>query len=462
MTSDKSRADALTDAIETYSIEGIVRFMRSDAEKQVCVCCPPGGGHIFSRRVEWDNWETNRASHFGNCPDVLVSSKVTDRNSNEGKRVRLTVEVLDDSTSSSVEQHEPAPTDAICVADRVALRTAIDLAECMGIFDGEKTAHLRAILASQPEPPAADEPEWCERCGYPCVCLPKQPAADERAAFEAYELRVHGTRIEMTASGEQYAHPPTEDRWIGWLAHATSPNAAGAEERADARYDSANWAGGRQCRSAASIASSTISGDQGKRSASAGRSGEPSMSRMKTEAQINRRWVEILIETLSLEKPTTIGPNDASCFVNALRRILTAQQPEPRASVGVITAAIAVIEADRAHALTDDHIDALDVAVKIQHGMFKVPEPRDAITRSKRVLALVDEYHEHPTRDTRAALRHVLMDEFQPEPRVDVTDDDIITACDAHGITLPAEALEAATALVNHFAASSGAPYDHR
>ncbi|AJX31808.1 hypothetical protein [Burkholderia oklahomensis] len=55
------------------------------------------------------------------------------------------------------------------------------------------------------------------------------------------------------------------------------------------------------------------------------------MNKTLTEAQINRRWVEILIETLSLEKPTTIGPNDASCFVNALRGILAAQQPEPRA-----------------------------------------------------------------------------------------------------------------------------------
>ncbi|WP_322083962.1 DUF551 domain-containing protein [Burkholderia sp. BCC1972] len=41
----------------------------------------------------------------------------------------------------------------------------------------------------------------------------------------------------------------------------------------------------------------------------------------------------------------------------------------------------------------------------------------------------------------------------QPEPRAEVTDADIVTACDAHGITLPVEALEAATALVNHFAA---------
>ncbi|MDF3115831.1 hypothetical protein KPA94_20615 [Burkholderia semiarida] len=51
------------------------------------------------------------------------------------------------------------------------------------------------------------------------------------------------------------------------------------------------------------------------------------------------------------------------------------------------------------------------------------PETRDAIVRSKRILALVDEYHESPTRDKRTALRVALMDEFQPEPRDKVTDD---------------------------------------
>ncbi|MEI1276603.1 hypothetical protein [Klebsiella pneumoniae] len=49
------------------------------------------------------------------------------------------------------------------------------------------------------------------------------------------------------------------------------------------------------------------------------------------------------------------------------------------------------------------------------------PEPRDAIARSKRILALVDEYHENPTRDTRTALRVALMDEFRLEPRAEVT-----------------------------------------
>ncbi|KVO82436.1 hypothetical protein WL21_08940 [Burkholderia ubonensis] len=46
------------------------------------------------------------------------------------------------------------------------------------------------------------------------------------------------------------------------------------------------------------------------------------------------------------------------------------------ASAGVIAAALAVIEADRAHVLTDDHIDALENAIKIQRGTLKLPEAR--------------------------------------------------------------------------------------
>ncbi|QIX16387.1 hypothetical protein [Burkholderia multivorans] len=67
-------------------------------------------------------------------------------------------------------------------------------------------------------------------------------------------------------------------------------------------------------------------------------------------------------------------------LVERLRAILATQQPEPRASASFIAAAIAVIKAARAHVLTDEHIDALDIAIKIQQGMFKVPEPRDEVT----------------------------------------------------------------------------------
>ncbi|MGN8190319.1 hypothetical protein ACTJLD_30480 [Burkholderia sp. 22088] len=71
-----------------------------------------------------------------------------------------------------------------------------------------------------------------------------------------------------------------------------------------------------------------------------------------TEDQINRRWVEILLDTLSAEKPVTIGPRDASCFINALRALLATPLPEPRTEV-------------------TDEVIAWDrvVGIGLQHGM---------------------------------------------------------------------------------------------
>ncbi|KVR21651.1 hypothetical protein WK13_34505 [Burkholderia ubonensis] len=43
----------------------------------------------------------------------------------------------------------------------------------------------------------------------------------------------------------------------------------------------------------------------------------------------------------------------------------------------------------------------------------------DAIARSKRILALVDDYHENPTADTRTALRKALMAEFEEPLKID-------------------------------------------
>ncbi|WP_231130884.1 hypothetical protein [Burkholderia vietnamiensis] len=60
-------------------------------------------------------------------------------------------------------------------------------------------------------------------------------------------------------------------------------------------------------------------------------------------------------------------------------------QPEPRASSGVISAALAVIEADRAQALTTDHIDALDNSIKIQRGELNLPEPHAEVTDTARL-----------------------------------------------------------------------------
>lgn len=79
-------------AAQSHTLEGTVHFMRSTDGKR-CACCPEGQ-HIFCRGVRWDEYKTGRPVHFGNGPDVFISKHITDHNSNESRRVRLTVEVL--------------------------------------------------------------------------------------------------------------------------------------------------------------------------------------------------------------------------------------------------------------------------------------------------------------------------------------------------------------------------------
>ena len=67
------------------------------------------------------------------------------------------------------------------------------------------------------------------------------------------------------------------------------------------------------------------------------------------------------------------------------RALLTAHpgQSKPCASAGVIAAARAVIEADRAQTLTTEHVNALDNAIKIQRDELTLPEPRAEVMPMK-------------------------------------------------------------------------------
>ena len=65
------------------SMDGTVVFMRTD-EDSLCVCCPCDRKHIYCRYVECDGGQ--RLMDF--------VEKVCTPFTNEGKRVRLTVEVL--------------------------------------------------------------------------------------------------------------------------------------------------------------------------------------------------------------------------------------------------------------------------------------------------------------------------------------------------------------------------------
>ncbi|MBR8073512.1 hypothetical protein KDX14_28700 [Burkholderia cenocepacia] len=80
--------------------------------------------------------------------------------------------------------------------------------------------------------------------------------------------------------------------------------------------------------------------------------------------------------------------------IQGLRALLADDpgQPEPRASAGVIAAARAVIEADRAQTLTTEHVNALDNAIKIQHGELTLPEPRAEVTSVQWWLAELDQH----------------------------------------------------------------------
>ncbi|VWD20227.1 hypothetical protein [Burkholderia contaminans] len=80
----------------------------------------------------------------------------------------------------------------------------------------------------------------------------------------------------------------------------------------------------------------------------------------------------------------------------ALDEVLATQPPEARASAGVIAAARAVIEADRAQTLTTEHVNALDNAIKIQRGELALPEPRalaDLQAEIDRLNAIINTPH---------------------------------------------------------------------
>lgn len=81
------------------SVIGVIRFMRSErrAGDQPCVCCPGEPGHIFNRRVEFGPFDDVYPKHFGHGVTEFLGSVALQVNAFEGKRVRVTVEVLDDA-----------------------------------------------------------------------------------------------------------------------------------------------------------------------------------------------------------------------------------------------------------------------------------------------------------------------------------------------------------------------------
>jgi hypothetical protein len=77
---------------------GVIRFLRSERRhgETPCICCPGEPGHIHGRGVEFGPFKDLYPEHFGHGVKEFLGSVALYENSFEDKRVRVTVEVLDD------------------------------------------------------------------------------------------------------------------------------------------------------------------------------------------------------------------------------------------------------------------------------------------------------------------------------------------------------------------------------
>lgn len=79
---------------KVFYIEGQVVFKRS--EESNCVCCPEGQKHVFNHSVKWDSASRGLGFHYSKSADDLVS-RLSYQFANEGRRIRLTAELVDDA-----------------------------------------------------------------------------------------------------------------------------------------------------------------------------------------------------------------------------------------------------------------------------------------------------------------------------------------------------------------------------
>ncbi|KWC11440.1 hypothetical protein [Burkholderia ubonensis] len=101
-------------------------------------------------------------------------------------------------------------------------------------------------------------------------------------------------------------------------------------------------------------------------------------------------------------------------------------------------------QTDAREALADERYEAILTAAE------------DVLEYRKRVYA-AGTNTEALARQAEKTLRFLLAAHpGQTGPRAEVANDEVVSACEAHGIALPVEALDAATALVNLFAARAG------
>ncbi|KVE08402.1 hypothetical protein WS65_09290 [Burkholderia anthina] len=117
-------------------------------------------------------------------------------------------------SATDVEQHEAAPTDDYETRRRVAEALGITWP---GTRDGKRVGYAWSYLLG------------CIKA----AAQPETPAADERAAFEAYVPKNWPNRYQSVThlwTGDCYSVEWVQAAWEGWQGRASSPNAAGAEE----------------------------------------------------------------------------------------------------------------------------------------------------------------------------------------------------------------------------------------
>jgi hypothetical protein len=74
------------------AIEGTIKYSRSNNNSK-CVCCHDGV-HVYSKRIELDDFESAYPKNFGKGLFEFIGTAVLQDNTNENKRIRITVEIL--------------------------------------------------------------------------------------------------------------------------------------------------------------------------------------------------------------------------------------------------------------------------------------------------------------------------------------------------------------------------------
>ena len=74
---------------DAISVEGTVVFERSEGAGKHCVCCPDSPAHVYGRHIEWEG----KSRPDQNALDIAILEQVLYVSGNEGKRVRVTIDV---------------------------------------------------------------------------------------------------------------------------------------------------------------------------------------------------------------------------------------------------------------------------------------------------------------------------------------------------------------------------------